>query len=878
VINKFISALRKVGIDPTPEEVADALWYAAQKPFPISTWEKDLQETQPLVQESDKSTESTTKSTEKTLIQEEYSNSLHGKSLTLYPSTGTKNNQTGGIPFCTPSGSALPGALKLTRMLRPLMRKMPSSHCVVDYEATVHQISQYQIANTNIWIPVQKPASIPWLEIALIVESSPSMHLWQQTVTELRLLLERQGAFRDVRVWKLDTSCPDQMNLSTGASSTKRNYRELINPAAPRVILVVTDCISPVWQGDKISHWLKAWGRTHPVAIVQMLPQQLWAQTQVSTAHLVHITAPYPGAPNKYLKRTTRSPWLARKLPTGIATPILTLEPDFMSAWAQLIANPTDTKKMPALILKSEAAAQESTTASKTATSIFSTAKNFITPFLKKTTSSPDKQPSIIRSEPTAAQRFAAFKANASPTTVKLACLLAAAPLRLPIMRLVQHTMLPESQQVHLAEFFLSGLLRRIDTDEDISDPDEMAYEFLSDDDFDIRGKLLDMGLVPDSIQVQRIVSSYIAEHYGQPNSFQAILENPELASELIVDPHNQAFANVSVEVLRRLGGDYAKAAKNLLLTLTKTNYNSIMGYKAFLLGVNTHGLQYSESDTELMSVCLAQHGYEIIKPYKKERHSILEQFEDMLDNCDKTDTVIFYFSGFALLSRAKLRLVLDNNPSKISNTIRISQITGPLEECRATNKLIILDCCHAGAATADLQLDLSDAYSILTASSRLEKSKEIDDFKAGFLTYTINQAVIHNIAEICVDQKITIYTLYDYLVKAAKEHNVKHDVQVPIPNLLGNAKNNFEVAGCESGIEPSNYESILELLESLTVTQFKKVLLLYNVPRTQIPPAGTFGEQTIALFEYALQKEGEELTQLLELIYKVAPHLRRGN
>jgi hypothetical protein len=219
------------------------------------------------------------------------------------------------------------------------------------------------------------------------------------------------------------------------------------------------------------------------------------------------------------------------------------------------------------------------------------------------------------------------------------------------------------------------------------------------------------------------------------------------------------------------------------------------MGYKAFLLGVNTHGLKYSESDAQLMDLCLAQHGYKIIKPYKKEKRSILEQFEDMLDKCDKTDTVIFYFSGHASLAKGKLRLVLDD----ANNLIRISEITETLQESRATNKLIILDCCHAGAATTDLQLDLSDAYSILTASTRLEKGKEIDDFKAGFLTYQIHQALINNKTKICVENNIKIYALYEWLKNAAEQHNVKHSVKVPIPNLFGNAKNDFQVVPCDS-------------------------------------------------------------------------------
>ncbi len=64
---------------------------------------------------------------------------------------------------------------------------------------------------------------------------------------------------------------------------------------------------------------------------------------------------------------------------------------------------------------------------------------------------------------------------------------------------------------------------------------------------------MLDIGLVPDSIQVQRMVSSYIVEHYGQPNDFPAKLENPKLLAS--VDSKNSFFAKVSVEVLRRLGG-----------------------------------------------------------------------------------------------------------------------------------------------------------------------------------------------------------------------------------------------------------------------------------------------------------------------------------
>src|SRR6266545_329964 len=51
--------------------------------------------------------------------------------------------------------------------------------------------------------PVFTPAAERWFDVALVVEDAPSMVVWQQTIRELTMLLERQGAFRDVRRWRL---------------------------------------------------------------------------------------------------------------------------------------------------------------------------------------------------------------------------------------------------------------------------------------------------------------------------------------------------------------------------------------------------------------------------------------------------------------------------------------------------------------------------------------------------------------------------------------------------------------------------------------------------------------------------------------------------
>jgi hypothetical protein len=90
------------------------------------------------------------------------------------------------------------------------------------------------------------------------------------------------------------------------------------------------------------------------------------------------------------------------------------------------------------------------------------------------------KAPSAESSpELTAEQRVTEFFSAASPEACELAELLATVPLSLPVMRLVQQTMLPGTGQVHLAEVFLSGLLQSTTTDPEKVAPDEVQYNFL---------------------------------------------------------------------------------------------------------------------------------------------------------------------------------------------------------------------------------------------------------------------------------------------------------------------------------------------------------------------------------------------------------------
>ena len=68
------------------------------------------------------------------------------------------------------------------------------------------------------------------------------------------------------------------------------------------------------------------------------------------------------------------------------------------------------------------------------------------------------------------------FRASVSPAAYRLAGYLSAAPLTLPVMRLVQESMMPDTGPAELAEFFLSGLLRRLVGGGPAADVDSAPY------------------------------------------------------------------------------------------------------------------------------------------------------------------------------------------------------------------------------------------------------------------------------------------------------------------------------------------------------------------------------------------------------------------
>ncbi|MBR8836694.1 MAG: formylglycine-generating enzyme family protein [Stigonema ocellatum SAG 48.90 = DSM 106950] len=524
LFNRLITALGQ-DLNLTGEEIADILWLTLkrQESGEASDDATLLPSIAPTASAETKSQDYPTDSNISSHFPEI-------PTVKIYPQNPQTADSTGAIPLGVPDALSLREPLMLTQALRPLALRVSSGrNIILDEIATVQRI-----AAEGISMPVFKPELEPWLDLALVVDESKSMLIWRHTIRELKRLLEHYGIFRDVRTWGLVVDENGEIGIRPGIGEipgTQRiaSPREIIDPSGRRLVLVVSDCVATLWRDGTVISALKVWADSQPVAIAQMLPEWLWQRTGLSLGASVSLGSLTPGVANQHLFIKELLLWQDINLETGIKIPVLTLEPEVAVTWSQMVAGKSD-----------------------------AVASGFV--FSSEFQGDAEETPKTTISKPNAEERVHRFRMTASPMARKLAGLLAAAPvMTLPVVRLIQETMLPQSRQVHVAEVFLGGLLKPLTPIEADTNPDVVQYDFMEDQ---VRTILLESAPVSDSANVVDEVSVYVAGQLGRSlEEFVALLKAPGQAD----DPQEmKAFAVVTAKILKQLGGDYARFAEDL--------------------------------------------------------------------------------------------------------------------------------------------------------------------------------------------------------------------------------------------------------------------------------------------------------------------------
>ena len=518
MIGELLEVLALMDEPPTADEVADALWLAGRlsiRPSAPATGRSAPGQAPPAGRRSPRPRAGP--SPPGAVQRHPDDSPLPGTSVHLPAAPGSGDR--GGVPAGVPAVPGIRSALTVQRALRPLQRRIPSvTEFELDEEATADAV-----ADSGVWLTVCRPTPQRWLDAALVIDDSPSMTMWQRTAAEFRVMLERQGAFRDVRVWRVGSPPSGGVPLLRAhGSGSARDPGELIAPDGQRVVVVLSDCVNSMWGEGRMGALLETWGRAQPVVIVQPMPQRMWARyCPLFTPVMFHAAG--RAIPNGRLEARPRTPSGKDLADRGLPVPVVELEARWLDLWARLVAEPGP-RWSPGVAI-----------------------------FSRQRIDWP-----AVGAEPRApAEPLDAvlqFRASASPTAFRLASYLAATPLSPSLMWLVQRVMLPGSHPGHLAEVLLSELLQQIDTL--AADVGAVHFDFRPG----VRELLLSGLSRTEVLRVWAEVSRFVSERLGSAPDFRAMFAaHARLGQSRAGDP----FAVVAFHVLRALGGGYADIAKN---------------------------------------------------------------------------------------------------------------------------------------------------------------------------------------------------------------------------------------------------------------------------------------------------------------------------
>ncbi|MET9431137.1 SAV_2336 N-terminal domain-related protein [Streptomyces sp. NPDC003036] len=425
------------------------------------------------------------------------------------------------MPVRAPGEKALGGAeLRLGRALRPLRHRRPDAlRWELDVPATVAVM-----AETGLPDAVVRPAVTRWLDLVLLVDDGVSMLLWQRLAAEVRVLMERSGAFRDIRVFGLDSRSPGGPRLRHrpfGDGPATLSLSTVGDPSGNTLLLVVSDGVGAAWRDGRMHAALERAAATGPAAVLQVLPPRLWDGSGIR-AERWKVTTRRRGAAGGSWQ--IADPVLPPELAPfdGIPVPVLEATPESVGTWAALVGSPGGSAVLPLL-------ARPGTHAGGTPPG------GGGTPVRAGGEASPD---AVLR-----------FREAASPEAYRLAAHLAAvAPLPVPVMRLVQGAMTPAVDTSHLAEVFLGGLMHR-DEEGARSLPHQREFDFREDT------RRILLGTVPPTelVRTTRAVTARLAQLVRSSADFPAWLPHPEGPERVAVDGP-RPFGWVDERVMRRLG------------------------------------------------------------------------------------------------------------------------------------------------------------------------------------------------------------------------------------------------------------------------------------------------------------------------------------
>ncbi|MEU3984996.1 SAV_2336 N-terminal domain-related protein [Streptomyces sp. NPDC026672] len=387
--------------------------------------------------------------------------------------------RTTALPVGVPAAPVLPAPLELQRALRPLQAyrsPAPPLRTELDETAT----AELSARAGGLILPVHRAVTRGDARLHLVLDASPAMRVWDRMFAELQQVFGQLGAFGDIQVSHLHTGPDGRPAVSRSAdahAAPLHTADRLSDPTGRRIVLLVSDCAGPLWRSGHAHRLLHQLSRQGPVAVLQPLPQRLWNRTRLPVSY-GELTRGETLGGAAALRVRTKAGAPAGGPPGALPVPVLPPEPVALGAWARLLSGAGSGPVAGAVgwVRADQPPAPEAR---------------------------PGRRPTPV-------ERVSRFRSAASPAAGRLAVYLAAAPLCLPVMQLVQRTMLPDSGPSELAEVLLGGLVTR--AREEYGADGVQWYEMPPE----VREALLSTLGRDEAVLVLKHCSAYIEQRFGK--------------------------------------------------------------------------------------------------------------------------------------------------------------------------------------------------------------------------------------------------------------------------------------------------------------------------------------------------------------------------
>ncbi|MBK3635060.1 hypothetical protein JHN52_19390 [Streptomyces sp. MBT97] len=488
---ELVARLRAVGLDPDVPQLCDALWLArwtrpVEDPEPEGPAARTDGRPAPRRDGSHGQGGGGRPETGRTERPERpQRNAGDDGRVSLYPVPQDGAPQARGagraaaLPVGVPAAPVLPAPLELQRALRRLQRyrsPAPPLRLRLDETATAERSAQAG----GLILPVHRAVTRGDARLQLVLDASSSMRVWDRLFVELQDVFGQLGAFSDIQVAHLHQGPDGEPAVSRSPdayAAPLHSADRLSDPTGRRIVLFVSDCAGPLWHSGHAHRLLHQLSRQGPVAVLQPLPQRLWNRTRLPVLFCRLSRGETLGGASALRVRTaTGGPVEVRR--GAVPVPVLPPEPVALGAWARLLSG-AGAGPVPGAVGWVRADQPPAPTAR---------ADRRRTPF----------------------ERVSRFSSSASPAAGRLAVYLAAAPLCLPVMQLVQRTMLPDSGPAELAEVLVGGLLTR--ASEEYADGGAQWYRIEPD----VRDALLSRLGRDEAMLVLKHCSEYIEQRFGK--------------------------------------------------------------------------------------------------------------------------------------------------------------------------------------------------------------------------------------------------------------------------------------------------------------------------------------------------------------------------